>query len=367
MRSPPRGARKRKLSVWYGGEQNHSDLSKPLGRRAFIAKRSFSEILHGLQPGISWTDASWFEGSTASDPWVDTEFLPSCASHTWCAKHSWGFGNSQCDAATWFCQPSVGWNKQIADSWAAKVDESEITCPNSVFLFGQSIQCCVVTQIQRHAVMNEAGWSRAHKAQVFNGPWDTHKSRRLWLMLSLQDLIQIYLVITIAVLLDIWWSHKSRIPNPAWNLWYKPFKIGDVHLLGLLCLSIEDDINIQLQHTFRLQLSNVAKLCKIHKSFPIFLKMLSVKGTHSFKIPLSQMLSHWISTSTALGPEFATIPKIRPMRSQMGPSFFWSMKNHLVADMAVGQNLENPCSSHQNSWDLWMFIPLKMVLIGIDL
>ena len=25
-----------------------------------------------------------------------------------------------------------------------------------------------------------------------------------------------------------------------------------------------------------------------------------------------------------------------------------------------------PCSSHQNSWDSWMFIPLKMVLIGID-
>ena len=24
-----------------------------------------------------------------------------------------------------------------------------------------------------------------------------------------------------------------------------------------------------------------------------------------------------------------------------------------------------PCSSHQNSWDLWMFIPLKMVCIGI--
>jgi len=25
-----------------------------------------------------------------------------------------------------------------------------------------------------------------------------------------------------------------------------------------------------------------------------------------------------------------------------------------------------PCSSHQNSWDLWMFILLKMVCIGID-
>ena len=34
--------------------------------------------------------------------------------------------------------------------------------------------------------------------------------------------------------------------------------------------------------------------------------------------------------------------------------------------MAVCQNLRYPCSSHQNSWDLWMFIPLKMVLIGID-
>jgi hypothetical protein len=70
-------------------------------------------------------------------------------------------------------------------------------------------------------------------------------------------------VIIIAVLLDIWWSHTSRIPNPAWNVWYKPFKIGDVHLLGLLCLSIEDDIDTT-RHTFRLQLSNVAKLCKIH-------------------------------------------------------------------------------------------------------
>jgi hypothetical protein len=25
-----------------------------------------------------------------------------------------------------------------------------------------------------------------------------------------------------------------------------------------------------------------------------------------------------------------------------------------------------PPSEHQNSWDLWMFIPLKMVSIGID-
>ena len=35
-------------------------------------------------------------------------------------------------------------------------------------------------------------------------------------------------------------------------------------------------------------------------------------------------------------------------------------------NMAVCQNPRYPCSSHQNSWDLWMFIPLKMVCIGID-
>ena len=33
--------------------------------------------------------------------------------------------------------------------------------------------------------------------------------------------------------------------------------------------------------------------------------------------------------------------------------------------MGMCQNLGTP-GEHQNSWDLWMFIPLKMVLIGID-
>ena len=31
-------------------------------------------------------------------------------------------------------------------------------------------------------------------------------------------------------------------------------------------------------------------------------------------------------------------------------------------------SVSKPCTpgEHQNSWDLWMFIPLKMVSIGID-
>ena len=33
--------------------------------------------------------------------------------------------------------------------------------------------------------------------------------------------------------------------------------------------------------------------------------------------------------------------------------------------MGMGQKACTP-GEHQNSWDLWMFIPLKMVCIGID-
>ena len=36
-----------------------------------------------------------------------------------------------------------------------------------------------------------------------------------------------------------------------------------------------------------------------------------------------------------------------------------------AGQLAVGQNPGTP-GEHKNSWDLWMFIPLKMVLIGID-
>ena len=38
---------------------------------------------------------------------------------------------------------------------------------------------------------------------------------------------------------------------------------------------------------------------------------------------------------------------------------------HLNPDLAVCQNPGTECEP-QNSWDLWMFIPLKTVCIGID-
>ena len=38
---------------------------------------------------------------------------------------------------------------------------------------------------------------------------------------------------------------------------------------------------------------------------------------------------------------------------------------NLVNYLGMGQNPGTP-GEHQNSWDLWMFIPLKMVSIGID-
>ena len=56
------------------------------------------------------------------------------------------------------------------------------------------------------------------------------------------------------------------------------------------------------------------------------------------------------------------------------PRGYSSNNHHLILKcyppiciyMAVCQNLVPLFCSHQNSWDLWMFIPLKMVLIGID-
>ena len=40
---------------------------------------------------------------------------------------------------------------------------------------------------------------------------------------------------------------------------------------------------------------------------------------------------------------------------------------HHIAMLPYG-GVSKPCTpgEHQNSWDLWMFIPLKMVLRGID-
>ena len=45
------------------------------------------------------------------------------------------------------------------------------------------------------------------------------------------------------------------------------------------------------------------------------------------------------------------------------------MKSQILKNCLWYGSVSKPCthcSSHQNSWDLWMFIPLKMVLIGID-
>jgi hypothetical protein len=52
--------------------------------------------------------------------------------------------------------------------------------------------------------------------------------------------------------------------------------------------------------------------------------------------------------------------------------YWWSIYNHKFILMALDScwygSVSKPCTpgEHQNSWDLWMFIPLKMVLIGID-
>jgi hypothetical protein len=48
-------------------------------------------------------------------------------------------------------------------------------------------------------------------------------------------------------------------------------------------------------------------------------------------------------------------------------SYFFGLFN-IFQDMSMWLWVKTlyPFCSHQNSWDWWMFIPLKMVLIGID-
>jgi len=84
----------------------------------------------------------------------------------------------------------------------------------------------------------------------------------------------------------------------------------------------------------------------------------------SINIPYFSQLNHmskklfWTKTKhtfPAFPPDFASFR-----------AFFYS--HHLLTFLTIWQCVKTlyPCSSHQNSWDLWMFIPLKMVLIGID-
>jgi len=55
-------------------------------------------------------------------------------------------------------------------------------------------------------------------------------------------------------------------------------------------------------------------------------------------------------------------------RSQSGISWFWVANRKAEFGFSIWQCVKTlyPFCSHQNSWDLWMFIPLKMVSIGID-
>jgi hypothetical protein len=43
---------------------------------------------------------------------------------------------------------------------------------------------------------------------------------------------------------------------------------------------------------------------------------------------------------------------------------FWKIRGILFSDKPEWQCVKTlyPCSSHQNSWDLWMFIPIKVYL-----
>jgi len=87
------------------------------------------------------------------------------------------------------------------------------------------------------------------------------------------------------------------------------------------------------------------------------------------------MKSVWKAPATAKGTAKRACARHQFMAST-GRSTVKTCSNHAQKPPALGLSGNRntwqcvktlyPCSSHQNSWDLWMFIPLKMVLIGID-
>ena len=81
------------------------------------------------------------------------------------------------------------------------------------------------------------------------------------------------------------------------------------------------------------------------------------------------------------GPKLLVVGRHVPWELFAEAPFFWGggravpkiSGRHLQTNQATESNVMWQCvktlypfCSHQNSWDLWMVIPLKMVCIGID-
>ena len=85
-------------------------------------------------------------------------------------------------------------------------------------------------------------------------------------------------------------------------------------------------------------------------------------GRLQLQQPQEAMLLHWQDPAEGSGG------------TSLHPGGWWwfyvvkTWVNYCLCNLSFG-SVSKPCtpsSSHQNSWYLWMFIPLKMVLIGID-
>ena len=68
-------------------------------------------------------------------------------------------------------------------------------------------------------------------------------------------------------------------------------------------------------------------------------------------------------SSTACGDDSVVLKDLTGIHR--GDDGIWSLGS---SSFWLNGSVSKPCTpgEHQNSWDLWMFIPLKMVLIGID-
>jgi hypothetical protein len=89
----------------------------------------------------------------------------------------------------------------------------------------------------------------------------------------------------------------------------------------------------------------------------------NARKTRGWGIQFISIFRHTHIVSYNFQPDDPEKPTIHPADFPISPSQIAILMGPKNCDVQTWQCVKTlyPCSSHQNSWDLWMFIPLKMV------
>ena len=93
----------------------------------------------------------------------------------------------------------------------------------------------------------------------------------------------------------------------------------------------------------------------------IYIIYVYIHNIDKFEEGESLVSQHWLQAWSPSWPLVLPLTRCEPLMSDFMMGRSPSLHLFKQKNMGMGQN-PIPCSSHQNSWDLWMFIPLKMYL-----